>query len=281
MKKLCLFVMGCILVILVGCHSKNEETEQIAPFPILSHFLNMVDEIQSYNTNEREQFIKDALSMKETTSSNPLFENLKSEMESIRFSETGPFLEDTSNQPLNTLTIQYELVIPSELGMQSLSIGYRFSPKIMSDNFQVSLKTPHIEDSIELSLIFRLPSSPIENVFEEQLPTFVTQTPIEMTNLTDHLKQESMSFEEHEGEQGIIYSIHDDETVLNISYDSQTQLINLLTYYVSDFEKSAYLIEEQATLSITNSRLNQYVFESDIYQKLVDYFEQKLLIGVK
>ena len=236
----------------------------------------MVDEIQSYNTNEREQFIKDALSIKETTTSNPLFENLKSEMESVRFSETGPFLEDTSNQPLNTLTIQYELVIPSELGMQSLSIGYRFSPKIMSDNFQVSLKTPHIEDSIELSLIFRLPSSPIENVFEEQLPTFVTQTPIEMTNLTDHLKQESMSFEEHEGEQGIIYSIHDDETVLNISYDSQTQLINLLTYYVSDFEKSAYLIEEQATLSITNSRLNQYVFESDIYQKLVDYFKQKL-----
>ena len=97
-----------------------------------------------------------------------------------------------------------------------------------------------------------------------------------MTTLTDHLKQESMSFEEHEGQQGIIYSIHDDETVLNISYDSQTQLINLLTYYVSDFEKSAYLIEEQATLSITNSRLNQYVFESDIYQKLVDYFKQKL-----
>ncbi len=45
---------------------------------------------------------------------------------------------------------------------------------------------------------------------------------------------------------------------------------------MSDFEKSAYLIEEQATLSITNSRLNQYVFESDIYQKLVDYFKQKL-----
>ena len=44
MKKLCLFVMGCILVILVGCHSKKEETEQIEPFPILSHFLNMVDE---------------------------------------------------------------------------------------------------------------------------------------------------------------------------------------------------------------------------------------------
>lgn len=45
MKKLCLFVIGCILVILVGCHSKKEETEQIEPFPILSHFLNMVDEI--------------------------------------------------------------------------------------------------------------------------------------------------------------------------------------------------------------------------------------------
>ena len=52
------------LSILVGCHSKKEETEQIEPFPILSHFLNMVDEIQSYNTNEREQFIKDALSNK-------------------------------------------------------------------------------------------------------------------------------------------------------------------------------------------------------------------------
>ncbi len=235
MKKLCLFVIGCILVILVGCHSKKEETEQIEPFPILSHFLNMVDEIQSYNTNEREQFIKDALSIKETTTSNPLFENLKSEMESVRFSETGPFLEDTSNQPLNTLTIQYELVIPSELGMQSLSIGYRFSPKIMSDNFQVSLKTPHIEDSIELSLIFRLPSSPIENVFEEQLPTFVTQTPIEMTNLTDHLKQESMSFEEHEGEQ--IYGCN---TLMNEEYKDMFYLPVRVAELQTSFSRKQY-----------------------------------------
>lgn len=279
MKKLCLFLSGCLLVILVGCHSKKEETEQMDPFPVLSHFLNMVDEIQSYNTNEREQFIKDALSMKETTSSNPLFENLKSEMESVRFSETGPFLEDTSNQPVNTLTMQYELVIPSELGSQSLSIGYRFSPAMMSDNFQVSIRIPNIEDSIELSLIFGLPSSPIEDIFEELLPTFATQTPIEMTTLTDRLKEASILFEEHEGSQGIIYSIHDDETVLNISYDSQIRLINLLTYYVGDFEKSGYLIEEQANLSITNSHLNQLLFERDIYQKLVDYFEQKLLIA--
>lgn len=279
MKKLCLFVAGCLLIILVGCHWKKEGMEEVNLFPVLNHFLNMVDEIQSYNINEREQFMKDALSMKETTTSNPLFENLKNEMESVRFSETGPFLEDTSNQPVNTLTMQYELVIPSELGSQSLSISYRFSPAMMPDYFQVSIRTPNIEDSIELSLIFGLPSSPIEDIFEELIPNFATQTPIEMTTLTDLLKESSFSFEEHEGTRGIIYSIHDNETVLNISYDSQMQLMNLLTYYIGDFEKSAYFIEEQANLSITNSRLNQLIFKKDIYQKLVDYFNQKLLIG--
>ena len=91
MKRLWLFVTGCFLVILVGCHT-NKEINQPSQFPLLTRFIEMVHEVKGYDKNEREKFIEEALLLNESTPSNPLLKDLTNEVETIGFTE-AEFLE--------------------------------------------------------------------------------------------------------------------------------------------------------------------------------------------
>ncbi len=266
MKKLWLVVVGCCLFSLIGCRS-NKEIIDADPFHVLNQFLKMVNEVERYDEDERAQFMTEALSINKPSS----FEPLASEIETISFTEAGPFSEDSSN----TLNMKYNLVFPSK--SLSLMLAYRFSPNTLSDSFQMALQTTYFEDSLELSLIFHLESNPIEDVFEALVPIFLSQTPIEESHLITQLKEVEASFEKNESGTKQIYSIYDDQSVLTVSYNPETKLMDLVTYDVDGFEKSIYSSDYQVYLSIVRNQLNQAEFEKDIYDKLVIYLDKRLV----
>lgn len=272
MKKLWIIVVGCFLISLTGCHSKKEmiETESL---PVLNQFIKIVHEVESYEVTQRDEFIKQSLSVHESSTENSLFDYLKDNNESIGFTETGPFLEDKSENPLNTLTIKYNLAPPSK--SVSFMLAYRFSSKEITDYFQMALQTDKLEDDAELSTIFNLKSSLIGDVFEQLLSTFSRQTEIEMSDLKETLQAVEASFEEHTSEMKQVYSLQDGTDMLTISYDPQIKLIDLVTYDTQEFQKSIYFSNEQRILSITNNNLSQTVFENEIYEKLVNYLSKK------
>lgn len=273
MKKLWLLVIGCFLVILSGCHTNKEVVEE-SQFPVLTHFITIVHEVKGYDSSEREKFIQEALTLKESPPSNPLLENLTNELEMIGFTEEQPFLEDTSDNPLNSLNMKYSINSPSK--SLFLVLTYRFNSTILPDNLQLALTTTNIEDSAELSSVFKL-DSPIEEVFESLLPLFSNQTPIEKDDLVSNLKEVDATFEEIDGGQKQSYSISDDQSSLNISYNPETKLVELMTYTQGDFEKSSYFDNNQVCLSIVSYSLNQEVFETTIYEPLVNYLSNKLI----
>lgn len=273
MKKLWLLVIGCFLVILSGCHTNKEVVEE-SQFPVLTHFITIVHEVKCYDSSEREKFIQEALALKESPPSNPLLENLTNELEMIGFTEEQPFLEDTSDKPLNSLNMKYSINSPSK--SLFLVLTYRFNSTILPDNLQLALTTTNIEDSAELSSVFKL-DSPIEEVFESLLPLFSNQTPIEKDDLVSNLKEVDATFEEIDGGQKQSYSISDDQSSLNISYNPETKLVELMTYTQGDFEKSSYFDNNQVCLSIVSYSLNQEVFETTIYEPLVNYLSNKLI----
>lgn len=274
MKKLWLIVAGCFLINLMGCHFKKELTETEL-FPVLKQFLTIVHEVESYNMTERADFINQSLSLSESSSQNPLFDYLKDDHESIGFTETGPFSTDDSENPLDTLTIKYNLSPPSK--SMSFMLAYRFSSKEVTDDFQLALQTNDLEDNAQLSTIFNLKNSLIGDVFEQILLLFLNETEIETTELIKILQTAEISFEEHESEIKQIYSLHDGTNVLTISYDPQTKLIDLVTYDTQGFQKSLYFSNGQRILSITTNDLNQTSFENEIYEKLVTYLNQKMM----
>ena len=273
MKKLWLLVIGCFLVILSGCHTNKEVVEE-SQFPVLTHFIKIVHEVKDYDKSEREKFIQEALALKESTPSNPLLKDLTNEFESIGFTEEQPFLEDTSDNPLNSLNMKYSLNGPSK--SLFLVLTYRFNSTILPDTFQLALTTTNIQDSAELSSVFKL-DSPIEEIFESLLPLFSNQTPIEKDDLVSNLKEVDATFEEIDGGQKQSYSISDDQSSLNISYNPETKLVELMTYTQDDFEKSSYFDGNQACLSVVSYSLNQDVFETTIYEPLVNYLSKKLV----
>ena len=50
-----------------------------------------------------------------------------------------------------------------------------------------------------------------------------------------------------------------------------------MTYTQGDFEKSSYFDNNQVCLSIVSYSLNQEVFETTIYEPLVNYLSNKLI----
>ena len=123
-----------------------------------------------------------------------------------------------------------------------------------------------------------LKSSLIGDVFEQLLSTFSRQTEKEMSDLKETLQAVEASFEEHTSETKQVYSLQDGTDVLTISYDPQIKLIDLVTYDTQGFQKSIYFSNEQRILSITNNNLSQTVFENGIYEKLVHYLSEKIVL---
>ena len=143
MKKLWLFVAGCFLVILASCHT-NKEIDEPSQFPVLTHFIKMVHEVKGYDSSEREAFIEEALLLKDSTPSNPLLKDLANEFETIGFTEEQPFLEDTSDNPLNSLNMKYSINSPSK--SLFLVLTYHFNSTILPDTFQLALRTINIQE---------------------------------------------------------------------------------------------------------------------------------------
>ena len=273
MKRLWFFVAGFLLINLMGCQFKKELTETEL-FPVLNQFLTIVNEVEHYSKTERDDFIHQSLSMSQSSTQNPLFDYLKDDHESIGFTETGPFDDDSENS-INTLTVKYNFS-PSSKSV-SLMLAYRFNSKEVPDDFQLALQTNDLEDNVQLSTIFNLKTSLIGDVFEQILLLFLNETEIETTELIKILQTAEISFEEHESEMKQIYSLHDGTNVLTISYDPQTKFIDLVTYDTQGFQKSLYFSDGQRILSIKMSHLSQTKFENEIYENLVTYLSEKMI----
>ena len=73
--------------------SFEKRNDRDKSLPVLNQFIKIVHEVESYEVTQRNEFIKQSLSVHESSTENSLFDYLKDNNESIGFTEAGPFLE--------------------------------------------------------------------------------------------------------------------------------------------------------------------------------------------